>query len=484
MGGVNEPSAHLFVIIGGTGDLARRKLVPALYRLVDQGNLEKRCVVVGVARDTGITEKGYRKLVRSALTEAGIARPGSWCDECVYYQAVGDEAASDYSLLAQRLQEIEKKHGIAGNRVFYLALPTTAVKGIVGKLGEVELNRSDGWTRLVVEKPFGNDLASAKELNRVLHERFDESQIYRIDHYLGKETVQNLLVFRFANSVFESLWHRDRISNVQITVAESLGVEQRAGYYDRAGAVRDMVQNHMSQLLSLVAMEVPSTFDADAIRHEKTKVLKSVKRIDPGDVVFGRYGRGVAGAGDVSAYLDEKGVAPDSNTETFVAMRLEVDTWRWQGVPFFLRTGKRLARRCTEIAVVFEKPPVCLFLPFDQCQLRSNVLLMTLQPNEGFTLSFDVKAPGEPFRLMRQDMSFRYEDEFGRLPDAYETLLLDIMTGDQTLFVHAEEVEAAWRIYTPLIEATLPVHTYTAGGWGPPEADLLLSSHGHSWHSS
>ncbi|MDX1577157.1 MAG: glucose-6-phosphate dehydrogenase, partial [Gemmatimonadota bacterium] len=343
------------------------------------------------------------------------------------------------------------------------------------------LNRSSGWTRLVVEKPFGRDLDSARELNRLIHAHFDEGQVYRIDHYLGKETVQNLLVFRFANPIFESLWSRDRVECVQITVSEDLGIGSRAGYYDRAGALRDMVQNHVAQLLALVGMEVPAGFEADPVRYEKIKLLGAIREIGPDDVVFGQYARGTVDGEAVPGYLEEAGVDPESDTETFVALRLAFDTWRWQGVPIYVRTGKRLPRRLTQIAVTFQAPPVCLFESMGMCETPPNVLFLTLQPDEGFALLVDVKVPGEPFRLATLPLDFFYKQVFGPIPDAYQTLLLDVLTGDQTLFVHADEAEASWELFEPLLEADRNVHLYRAGTWGPDAADELLARHGHGW---
>jgi glucose-6-phosphate 1-dehydrogenase len=334
---------------------------------------------------------------------------------------------------------------------------------------------------VVIEKPFGRDLASSIALNRSIHEYFDESQVYRIDHYLGKETVQNLLVFRFANAVFESIWNRDRIESVQITVAEDLGVEHRGRYYEGAGALRDMVQNHLTQLLTLIAMEIPSAFDAEAIRVEKLKVLRSLAPIRTEDVVFGQYGPGTIGGAAVPAYRTEPDVAPDSSTETYVALRLEIANWRWYGVPFFLRTGKRLPRRATEIAVRFRCPPVSIFRDLPPHAVASNVLVITIQPDEGFALGFQVKAPGQPLEIVSEFLHFRYGETFQRLPEAYETLLLDVMLGDQTLFVWSEVAETAWRIYAPLIETRPPLYPYAAGTWGPAEADRLVAPVGHDW---
>jgi len=421
-------------------------------------------------------DKAFRDQAREALRDAGFSMEevGRWCDDCVHYQPVGS-SAEDYSALASRIKALEKEHNLPGNRVFYLALPPSAFPLVIMRLGEAGLNQSPGWTRLVIEKPFGRDLSSAQELNRVVHGYFNEPQIYRIDHYLGKETVQNLLVFRFANAVFESLWNRDRVETVEITVAENLGIGGRASYYEQAGALRDMVQNHLTQVLSLVAMEVPPVFEAEAIRDEKAKVLRSITAIQPEDVVFGQYTGGKIDGKDVPGYREEPGVDPNSETETFVALRLEIDNWRWQGVPFYLRTGKRLPRRLTQIAVTFRRPPVCMFHPFDSCELHSNMLLITLQPDEGFDLLFDVKAPGDPLRVETLPLHFRYAEAFGPIPEAYQTLLLDVIVGDQTLYVRGDEVESAWRLYSPLLEKDIPAHPYPSGTWGPSEADRLFT---------
>jgi glucose-6-phosphate 1-dehydrogenase len=327
-----------------------------------------------------------------------------------------------------------------------------------------------------VEKPFGQDLPSARALNRELLQHLAESQIYRIDHYLGKETVQNLLVFRFANSIFESLWNRERVRAVELVVAEELGVGTRAGYYDTSGALRDMIQNHMTQLVTLVGMEVPSAFEANAIRYEKIKVLRSIAPVDTRKVVRGRYVAGELAGKPVVGYLEEKGVPRDSETETFVALELGLDTWRWQGVPFYLHTGKRLAKRLTQIAVHFRDVPVSLFKGVCTGLDTPDVLVITVQPDEGFSLHFDVKMPGQPFRLARVPLDFRYKDLFQEMPEAYETLLADTWHGDQTLFVHADEVQESWRIYTPLIEHPPALTEYRAGTMGPKEAAPLTAS--------
>jgi len=334
----------------------------------------------------------------------------------------------------------------------------------------------------VIEKPFGRDLESAKKLNSVVHDHFDESQIYRIDHYLGKETVQNLLVFRFTNPIFEASWNRDRIDRVEITVAESLGVGERGGYYDRAGALRDMIQNHLTQILTLVAMETPVTFDADAIRDEKVKVLRSIGRIESDDVVLGQYGAGDVSGESVAAYRNSTDVAADSVTPTFAAIRLELDNWRWQGVPFFLRTGKAMAERTTQIAVTFRRPPVCLFHGVsDSCIEHSDVLYLKLQPEEGFSLEIEVKEPGTSNRLRTIPLHFSYSEAFGDIPEAYETLLADVVEGDQTLFVRSDEVEESWRLYTPIVDAPATTHPYPAGSWGPEAARELLGPEVANW---
>ena len=467
----------LFVIFGASGDLTRRKLFPALARLVSRGLTGERFLVLGVGRSREMTDATFRALAHE-IVESTRPKPHRWCDECVFYQPLG-ESEAEYLALRNRIEQIEREHDMPGNRVFYLALPPSAFGPTIQALGNAGLGRSPGWTRLVVEKPFGRDLESARGLNEVAHRSFDESQIFRIDHYLGKETVQNLLVFRFANAIFESLWNRDHVENVRITVAESLGVEQRAGYYEQAGALRDMVQNHATQLATLVAMEVPVAYNAEAIRAEKTKALRSVGPVAPGDVVFGQYAAGAVDGQPVVGYRQEPGVAPDSLVETFVALRLNFDSWRWQGVPFLIRTGKRMPQRLTQVDITFRQPPVCMFKSLGARQMHSNLLRIVLQPNEGFSLFFDVKAPGEPLRLKALPLHFEYQEAFGPLPDAYETLILEVLTGDQTHFVHADWVEASWQIYTPLLQAPFPIRPYPAGTWGPDEADRLFPTGEH-----
>jgi glucose-6-phosphate 1-dehydrogenase len=478
---------HVFVIFGATGDLMQRSLLPALYNLARQKFIGRETVILGVARSRQFDDESYRQFAGEAFAKAGIRldqEMSQWCRESIFYQSIGEEKLEDFAALAERIKCIEQKSNLPGHRVFYLALPPIAFPSTIEKLGETGLNNGLGWTRLVIEKPFGRDLESAVALNRLVHRHFDESQIYRIDHYLGKETVQNLLVFRFANPIFESLWNRDRIYSVQITVAEKLGIGTRADYYDRAGALRDMVQNHLTQLLMLVAMEVPVAFDSESIRFEKVKVLRSIAPILEEDVVFGQYTRGIIDGKEVPGYLEEPGAPPDSRTETFVALKFDIANWRWHGVPFYIRTGKRLPERVTQILINFKRAPISIFDPTGRCDMHYNSLNIMLQPDEGFDLCFEMKAMGEPLRLMTQRLHFRYSEIFGPLPDAYETLLLDIMTGDQTLFVHASEVEESWKLYTPIIERRLPVHTYPVGAWGPPQAEKLIRRVGMTWANS
>jgi glucose-6-phosphate 1-dehydrogenase len=484
MGTYAKKEPATLVVLGATGDLAQRKIYPALYRLMNREAIDERTRIIGAARRADLDDQGFRAMVRKTLVGGGGGGQGvdRWCDHSLSYQSIGAGRSDDFLALARRLDALEREQGVPSNRVFYLALPPEAVPDTINGLGEVGLNRSAGWTRLVIEKPFGRDLSSAQVLNRLVHGYFDESQIYRIDHYLGKETVQNLLIFRFSNPVFETLWNRDRVESVQITVAEDVGLEGRVTYYTRAGALRDMVQNHLAQLLTLVGMEVPSAFEADAIRNEKVKVLRAIAPVVAEDVVFGQYQRGRLNGHDVPGYLEEPGVTADSAIETFVALKLDVATWRWQGVPFYLRTGKRLPHRTTKIVITFRCPPVSVFAPASApCAIRANALVITIQPDEGFDLGFEVKAPGQPLTLQTQRLHFRYAEAFGSLPDGYETLLLDVLAGDQTLFVRADEVEASWRVFTPILEERPPALSYPAGTWGPEAADALLAKYGQRW---
>ena len=475
------------IVFGGTGDLMQRKLLPALYHLAARGLLHDQTDIVAAARTTDYDDTSYRALALEALKNAGVdadAAARNWCDERVFFQSIGKTTPKDFQKLAKRIADLESAKGRPPNRVFYLALPPQSFPTTIESFGTTGLNASKGWTRLVIEKPFGHDLESSRELNQLLHRHFDESQVYRIDHYLGKETVQNLLVFRFANPVFETLWNRDRVAHVQITVAEQVGVEGRASYYDAAGALRDIVQNHLTQLLTLVAMEVPGALDADQIRNEKVKVFRAIRPITANDVVYGQYTAGTIDGEPVPAYHEEPGVPPESSTDTFAAVRVEVANWRWHGVPFYLRAGKRMARRLTQIVVTFREPPVSLFPGIDRAHgITPNALVITIQPDEGFDLIFEVKAPGQAIDLQSQSLQFRYAEAFEPLPDAYETLLLDVLRGDQTLFVRSDEVEAAWQLYAPILDSRPPVTFYPAGTWGPREADRLLTR-GARWAPS
>jgi glucose-6-phosphate 1-dehydrogenase len=479
---VSQVDPHIFVIFGGTGDLAERKLIPSLYRLIEGEEVGDRCVVLGVSRkDVG--DEGYREWTRKALVTAGsnMEETSAWCDRNVYHHALG-EGSGGYESLRRRIEAIEAERGLPGNRVFYMAIPPIVFGPTIEGLGGAGLAAGPGWARVVVEKPFGTDLETARELNQLLRAHFAESQIYRIDHYLGKATVQNLLTFRFTNPMFERLWNRDRVAQVEITVAEDLGIGGRAGFYERAGVIRDMVQNHLTQLLALVAMEPPNVFDADRIRDEKVKVVAAVAPIDPGDVVYGQYGPGTVNGSPVLGYHEEDGVDPGSVTPTFAGIRIYVDTWRWQGVPFLLRTGKRLPERSTKISVTFREPALCVFHGRrDDCVHEPDVLLIILEPDEGFSLRFNVKSPHEDTTIDTQSLHFRYSDVYEQLRDAYQTLILDILEGDQTLFVRADEVEASWRIYDPLDDhGTAPI-LYDAGSWGPAEMNQGVPLGGGAW---
>jgi glucose-6-phosphate 1-dehydrogenase len=473
-------SPHVFVIMGATGDLTQRKLIPALYRIMSEGGADDRTHLLGVG-PSDLSDEQFRDMAAESLDEAGYGSDAaaSFCDR-IFYQKV-DRGTSDLVPVAERIAVIESEYDLPGNRVFYLALPPAVFGPTIERLGEAGLNRSQGWTRLVIEKPFGTSLASAQALNRLVHRHFDESQVYRIDHYLGKETVQNLLTFRFANPIFENSWNRDRLEAIEITVAESLGVEERAGYYESAGVVRDMVQNHLTQLLIGVAMEAPSGTGADAIRDQKIHVLDAVKPIEPGNVVFARYKAGSIDGEPVPGYLDEPGVAPDSITPTFVGLRMYIDSWRWEGVPFYLRTGKRLPRRTTQIAATFKRAPICIVHGrSDDCPIAPNVVVLTLQPDEGFEVRFEVKTPGSD-GVVSKALAFDYEAEFDVIPPAYQTLLTDVIEGDQTLFVRADEVEASWRLWDPVIAYENEIHPYRAGTWGPAVLNESLRLWTEEW---
>lgn len=468
---------QVFVVFGGTGDLAHTKLLPALYALLSHRHFHDRVEVLAVAVGDR-TDEQYRESVVAALAEAGHEGAEAWANEFLHFQSID----AGFERLTERIEEIETASGLPGNRVFYLAIPPTVLEETVSGLGKHGLTSAPGWVRVVVEKPFGSDLSSAAELNAMLHAWFDEGQIYRIDHYLGKESVQNIMALRFANPLFEKGWNRDGVDCVQITVAEDIGIGRRAGYYEHAGAVRDIVQNHALQLLTLIAMEPPVTAEANATRNEKVKVLQAIDTLDLDEYVMGQYVEGVSDGQPVVGYREEPGVAPNSETETFVALCLHIDNWRWKGVPFYIRAGKRMASRATQVSVVFREPPVCLFGTSHDRPMHAQVFDIRLQPSEGFELSFEIKTPGEGYNLQTQRLHFHYDEAFAPLPPAYETLLADVMTGDQTLFVRADEVEEAWRIVAPaLTPGRKPVDPYVAGSGGPPSADELLARTGRVW---
>jgi glucose-6-phosphate 1-dehydrogenase len=477
------PDRHLFVVFGATGDLFQRMLFPALHRLAAQGKFPPGSIILGVARRP-MTDAQFRAMgVKSLLGEkAGPEKDvRAFCAASLCYHTLDDAGTKGYDALRKRIEEVESKSKLDGNRVFYLALPQEAFPPTLLGLGRSGLNKSSGWTRVVIEKPFGRDLASAQELNKLVLRYFDESQVYRIDHYLGKETVQNLLVFRFANMFIESVWNRERVDQVEITVAERLGVEGRGAYYEQSGALRDMVQNHVAQLLTLVAMEPPATKDKDAIRNEKVKVLQSIARLGRGDVVRGQYTAAVVDRTPVLGYREEPGVSPTSQVETYIALRLKIDNWRWHNVPFFVRTGKRLPAKSTRVVLTFKAPPVSFFQEEGEYETNPDRITILIQPDEGFQLAFEVKVPGREIRVQTHRMEFHYADVFGVLPDGYETLLIDVMLGDATLFVRADEVEESWRLFTPVLENPPPIVFYPADSSGPREAQALAERWGHHW---
>ncbi len=482
---MSDPPAepHVFVVLGATGDLMQRKLLLALYHLHRQGRFPPGSAILGVARhaldDPSFRETCARSLVAEQAGPLDDVR--RFCDEMLFYFGLGPDTSESYQGLSARLQQLEQARRLPGNRILYLALPLDAVGPTIEKLGGAGLHRAAGWTRVVVEKPFGRDLASAQALNGVVHRFFDESQVYRIDHYLGKETVQNLLVFRLANAFVESDWNRDRVERVEITVAESIGVEERAEYYDASGALRDMIQNHVTQILSLVAMEPPARGSVDAIRDEKVKVLRSANPIGPDDVVRGQYTRGTVGGRAVPAYRDADGVPPASDTETYVALRLKFANWRWQDVPFFLRTGKCLPAKSTRVVVTFRAPPVSFFQSETEYAMNPDQVTLLIQPEEGVEISFEIKVPGRGMRVQTHRMKFHYADVFGVLPDGYETLVFDVMLGDPSLFVRSDEVEESWRLYSNILEHPPPVTFYPAGPEGPAEANRLTQEWGQRW---
>jgi glucose-6-phosphate 1-dehydrogenase len=482
-----RPDPCAVVIFGASGDLTKRKLFPALYALAHRRLLPERFAVVGVAR-TEQTTRQFVMAMKKAVREFGrdpVERE-IWDEFAAGIRYVAADFATDAGedALQATLDELDEQRGTAGNRVYYLAVPPQAFEAVVQEIGE--RREREGWTRLIVEKPFGHDLHSAQELNALLRRWFPEGEVFRIDHYLGKETVQNMLALRFANGIFEPIWNRQFIDHVQITVAESMGIEGRAGFYEQAGAIRDIFQNHLLQLLALTAMEPPIDFTADSVRNEKVKVLRSLHTPGPKHVVRGQYGRGFVEGEEVPAYREEPGVAPGSTTETFVAAKLFVDNWRWADTPFYVRAGKRLARRETTIAIQFQRAPHPPFAEIAGEGLRPNVLLIHVQPDEGVSLAIGAKVPGAGMTIRTVHMDFVYGGAFRTgLPEAYERLILDTMLGDATLFNREDEVEEQWKLVDAIVAVwkrdrpNFP--NYEAGSWGPISADELLHRDGRSW---
>jgi glucose-6-phosphate 1-dehydrogenase len=479
------------VIFGATGDLAHRKLLPAIYNLAHEGALPESFNLIGVSRSE-MSDDEYRKVAREAIEEHSRRKPDEQVLEKllehVRYVSGTFDVDDVFERLKDELGTFDEEAGIAFNRIFYLATAPSFFALIVKKLGDHGLHEhEEADVRVVIEKPFGTRLKEALELNNELLSVLHESQIFRIDHYLGKETVQNMLAFRFANGMFEPIWNRNFIDYVQITAAEDLGIGRRAEYYDGSGALRDLVQNHMLQLLSLLCMEPPVTFEADEVRDEKVKVLHAVEPPGPDAVVRAQYASGMAEGKDAVGYLEEEEVPPDSKTETYVTLRLEVDNWRWAGVPIYLRTGKRLARKVTEIAVTLKPVPHLAFQTDGSVGVQPNQIILAMQPNEGVSISLGAKIPGSRMRIRPVNMEFLYGTSFlSQSPEAYERLILDTMRGDATLFTRNDEVEAQWRIIDPILESwetgDEPLATYPAGSSGPPEADELLAP-GHRWRA-
>ena len=484
VGGASEPT--VFVIYGASGDLSQRKLLPAIYNLAVRGLLPNRFAVIGYARSE-MDNDAFREYARTAVEKFSRTPVDDhlWraFAESLHYQS-GSFDEEGFKVLGDRLEAIDAAHGTGANRVYYLSTPASFFPVIVQAMGATKLNKPGGFARVVIEKPFGHDLESARELADVVHRSFSESQIYRIDHYLGKETVQNIFAFRFANAIFEPVWNNTHVDHVQITVGESIGVEHRAAFYEETGVVRDIVQNHLLQVFALVAMEPPASFDADPIRDEKAKLLRATRPMTLENSVRGQYGDGYVAGEHAVAYLDEPNVLPDSNTPTYIAAKLEVENWRWAGTPFYIRAGKRLAKRVTEVAVQFKRPPHLPF-PVDAVeQLESNALVLRIQPDEGISLRFGAKAPTPTLALRTVNMDFLYGSSFlAEVPEAYETLILDAIRGDGTLFTRQDGVERSWELVDPLLERWRKgsPQVYGSGSWGPDLSDELLARDGRRW---
>lgn len=491
-----RPGPCALIIFGASGDLTHRKLLPALFSLYKKNLLPDEFYIIGCAR-TSMTDEEFRKKVSISIgSKENQPELNNFVRFCSYH--TGDyNSRETYTELSNKLIKMDKSYNTKGNHIFYFATPPDLYCTIAKNLSSAGLTKEpdDGnsFVRVVIEKPFGSDFNSAMALDKELHLSFSENQIYRIDHYLGKETVQNILMFRFANAIFEPIWNRRYIDNVQITVAESIGVEHRAGYFDRAGLLRDMFQNHILQMLALVAMEPPTSFNADRVRDERVKLIRSLRPFPLSDlnqfILRGQYTCGFIDGKSVPGYRQEKNVSHDSNTETFISAKIFVDNWRWQGVPFYVRTGKRLARKVSEIAVIFKRVPHSMFAPLPPEALLPNVLVFNVQPEEGIALNIQAKQPGAKLCMSQVIMDFRYKDLFGvDIPDAYERLLLDCMVGDQTLFWRSDDVESAWSYVTPVLDKwkaepqCCPLTFYEAGSWGPSESYDMLKKDGREWH--
>jgi glucose-6-phosphate 1-dehydrogenase len=490
--GNDEPFS--LVIFGASGDLAHRKLIPALWSLYAGRTLPEPFTIIGTGR-TEMSDEAFRTKMREGVKQFArlkIPNDNVWSRfaSSLSYVAGDPNAPELYARLRQALEGAERRHGGPANRLSYLSTPPSLYAPITVQLGKAGLaEERGGWTRIIIEKPFGNDLRSAQELNQLVTSVFREDQVYRIDHYLGKETVQNVLALRFANGILEPLWNRNHVAEVQFTVAETVGVEGRGGYYEESGALRDMIQNHLLQVMCLVAMEPPVTFDAQAVRDEKSKVMQAIRPIDPDRVdavaLRAQYASGFVDGRPVPGYLQEKGVKPDSSTETYAALRLQIDNWRWAGVPFYLQTGKRLAKRVSEIVIRFHRTPHMIFRRGD-ISADPNLLIIRIQPDEGISLIVEAKQPGPDLKISPVTLQFKYHDVFGgEPPEAYERLLLDAIHGDPTLYSRGDWIEQAWRLTQPILDhwatAPGPLPQYEAGSWGPAESDAFIARDGGKW---